>query len=166
VRLNKKKGMWLPAPRFPLPDQVEDKFRGDKFCGNDQLKTSAVYCDHHSGKESDMSLWQTLKQELDGPVGAVRKGLTDALDMAEDLTRKGRTKLEVQAYKGEIRSQMTELGGRVHQLAVEEGVTDVLSDVTVKTILTRIKELEQKIREKEEELRMESALRAESKTGS
>ncbi|MBM3263483.1 MAG: hypothetical protein FJY97_08685 [candidate division Zixibacteria bacterium] len=110
-----------------------------------------------------MSLWQTLKQELDGPVGKVRKGLTDALDKAEDLTRKGRTALEVQTLKGEIRGQFTELGGRVHQLAVEEGVTDVLADGDVKGILQKIQELEQKIHLKEEELRAQAAVRAENR---
>ena len=103
-----------------------------------------------------MSLWQTIKKELDGPVDAVRKGLSEALDMAEDLTRKGRIKLE-------IRNQMVELGGRVHQLLAEEGVTDVAGDVEVKDILDRIKELDQKIKDKEEDLRRESAIRAEKK---
>ena len=81
--------------------------------------------------------------------------------MAEDLTRKGRTKLEVQSAKSDIRSQMTELGGRVHQMVVEEGITDVSGDVEVQSILDRIKLLEQKIEAKEEDLRRESALRAE-----
>jgi hypothetical protein len=58
---------------------------------------------------------------------------------------------------------MTELGGRVHQLAVEEGATDILGDDVVTGILDRIKELEQKIHVKEEELRVEDAVRAESK---
>ncbi|MBI4551060.1 MAG: hypothetical protein HY710_02235 [Candidatus Latescibacteria bacterium] len=99
-----------------------------------------------------MSLWQTVKQELDGPMEKVRKGLTDALDVAEDLTRKGRLKLEIQGYRGEIRTQMTELGGRVYQLGVEESVPDVLSDDTVRSLFARIKDLEQKITEKEQEL--------------
>jgi hypothetical protein len=112
-----------------------------------------------------MSLWQTIKQELDGPVGVVRKSLTDALDMAEDLTRKGRAKLEIQTLKGDIKNQMAELGGRVHQLIVEEGVLDVASDQTVNDILDRIQKLDQKVREKEEEVRQESAVRAERRTG-
>lgn len=110
-----------------------------------------------------MSLWQTIKQELDGPLDVVRKGLSDAFDLAEDLTRKGRTKLEIQTSKSEIKSQMAELGGRVHQLAVEEGATDVLSDDVVKGILDKIKALEQKIKAKGDELRAEDAVRAESK---
>ncbi len=109
-----------------------------------------------------MSLWHTIKQELDGPLDMVRKGLTGAIDMAEDLTRKGRMKLEIHTLKSEIKSQMAELGGRVHQLAVEEGTTDILGDDVVKAILDRIKELEQKIRLKEEELIAEESARAES----
>lgn len=112
-----------------------------------------------------MSLWHTIKKELDGSFDTVRKGLSDALDMAEDLTRKGRAKLEIQSAKGDIRNQMAELGGRVHQMVVEEGLTDVAGDVEVLGILDRIKELEQKIKEKEEDLRRESALRAEKKAG-
>lgn len=113
-----------------------------------------------------MSLWQTIKQELDAPLEKMRKGLTDALDMAEDLTRRGRIKLEIQAAKSDIRNQMTELGGTVHQLAVEEGVTDILDNESVKNILAKIKELQQKIEEKQEELRAESAVRAEGKKAS
>ena len=33
-----------------------------------------------------MNLWQTIKSELDGPIETVRKSLSGALDMAEDLT--------------------------------------------------------------------------------
>ncbi|HCP99499.1 MAG TPA: hypothetical protein DIT99_01830, partial [Candidatus Latescibacteria bacterium] len=75
------------------------------------------------------------------------------------------TKLEVQSAKSDIRSQMTELGGRVHQMVVEEGITDVSGDVEVQSILDRIKLLEQKIEGKEEDLRRESALRAEKTAG-
>lgn len=107
-----------------------------------------------------MSLWQRVKEELDGPMERVRKGLTDALDVAEDLTRKGRLKLEIQGWRGEIRTQMTELGGRVYQLAVEESAADVLADDTVTTIFARIKDLERKITETEQELQR---LREESK---
>jgi virulence-associated protein VapD len=73
--------------------------------------------------------------------------------------------LEVQSAKSDIRSQMTELGGRVHQMVVEEGITDVSGDVEVQSILDRIKLLEQKIEGKEEDLRRESALRAEKTAG-
>jgi hypothetical protein len=111
-----------------------------------------------------MSLWQTIKQELDGPLDVVRKGLSDAFDLAEDLTRKGRTKLEIQTLKSEIKGQMAELGGRVHQLAVEEGATDVLGDDVVRGILDKIKELEQKIKTTGDELRAEDAVRGESKS--
>lgn len=104
-----------------------------------------------------MSLWQKIKQELDAPLDMVRKSLTEALDVAEDLTRKGRTKLEIQGAKSDIRAQMAELGGRVHQLAVEEGTTDILADSEVQKILSRIKELEEKITAKEQELKAQSA---------
>ena len=102
-----------------------------------------------------MSLWNTIKQELDGPFEVVRKGLSDAFDLAEDLTRKGRVKLEIQAAKSDIRNQMTELGGRVHQLAVEDGETDIVGDKTVKSIFKKIDQLEKKIQKKEEELSAE-----------
>lgn len=108
-----------------------------------------------------MSLWHKIKKELDGPFETVRKGLADALDMAEDLTRKGRTKLEIQSAKSDIHSQMADLGGRVHQMLVEENLVDVAGDVEVQAILDRIKKLEQKIAEKEEDLRRENAVRAE-----
>ncbi len=110
-----------------------------------------------------MNLWQTIKTELDGPFETVRKSLSGALDMAEDLTRRGRIKLEIQSARSDIRSQLTELGGRVHQLVVVEGITDMSGDTEVNGILDRIKELQGKIEDREEELRHEDAERAEKK---
>jgi len=110
-----------------------------------------------------MNLWQTIKSELDGPIETVRKSLSGALDMAEDLTRKGRIKLELQSARADIRSQLTELGGRVHQMVVDDGITDVSGDTEVTGILDRIKELQGNIADREEELRREDAERTEKK---
>lgn len=110
-----------------------------------------------------MNLWQTIKSELDGPIETVRKSLSGALDMAEDLTRKGRIKLEIQSARADIRNQLTELGGRVHQMVVEEGITDVSGDTEVNGILDRIKDSQQKIEDREEELQCEDAEPAEKK---
>ena len=110
-----------------------------------------------------MNLWQTIKSELDGPIETVRKSLSGALDMAEDLTRKGRIKLEIQSARADIRNQLTELGGRVHQMVVEDGITDVSGDTEVTGILDRIKELQGNIADWEEELRREDAEGAEKK---
>ncbi len=110
-----------------------------------------------------MNLWQTIKSELDGPIETVRKSLSGALDMAEDLTRKGRIKLEIQSARADIRSQLTELGGRVHQMVVDDGITDVSGDTEVTGILDRIKELQGNIADREEELRREDAERTEKK---
>ncbi len=110
-----------------------------------------------------MNLWQTIKSELDGPFETVRKSLSGALDMAEDLTRKGRIKLEIQSARVEIRNQLTELGGRVHHMVTEEEVTDVSGDTEVNGILDRVKELQGGIEDREEELRREEADRAEKK---
>ncbi len=110
-----------------------------------------------------MNLWQTIKSELDGPIETVRKSLSGALDMAEDLTRKGRVKLEIQSARAEIRNQLTELGGRVHQMVVEEDITDVSGDTEVTGILDRIKELQGNIADREEELRREDTEQTEKK---
>ncbi len=110
-----------------------------------------------------MNLWQTIKSELDGPIETVRKSLSGALDMAEDLTRKGRIKLEIQSARADIRNQLTELGGRVHQMMVEEGITDLSGDTEVNGILDRIKTSQQSIEDREEELRREDAEPAEKK---
>lgn len=110
-----------------------------------------------------MNLWQTIKSELDGPIETVRKSLSGALDMAEDLTRKGRVKLEIQSARADIRNQLTELGGRVHQMVVEDGVTDVSGDTEVTGILDRIKELQGNIADREEELSREDTEQTEKK---
>lgn len=110
-----------------------------------------------------MNLWQTIKSELDGPIETVRKSLSGALDMAEDLTRKGRIKLEIQSARADIRNQLTELGGRVHQMMVEEGITDLSGDTEVSGILDRIKTSQQNIEDREEELQREDAEPADKK---
>lgn len=110
-----------------------------------------------------MNLWQTIKSELDGPIETVRKSLSGALDMAEDLTRKGRIKLEIQSARADIRNQLTELGGRVHQMMVEEGIADLSGDTEVSGILDRIKTSQQNIEDREEELRREDAEPADKK---
>lgn len=110
-----------------------------------------------------MNLWQTIKSELDGPIETVRKSLSGALDMAEDLTRKGRIKLEIQSARADIRNQLTELGGRVHQMVVEEGITDVSGDTEVNGILDRIKDSQQSIEDREEEMRREDEESADKK---
>ena len=110
-----------------------------------------------------MNLWQTIKSELDGPIETVRKSLSGALDVAEDLPRKGRIKLEIQSARADIRNQLTELGGRVHQMVVEEGITDVSGDTEVNGILDRIKASQQNIEDREEELQREDAEPAEKK---
>ena len=98
-----------------------------------------------------MSLWKTIKSEFDGPFETVRKSLSGALDMAEDLTRKGRIKLEIHSARNDIRNQLTELGGRVHQMVVEDGMTDVSEDTEVNGILSSIKNLQRKIEKREDE---------------
>ena len=110
-----------------------------------------------------MNLWQTIKSELDGPIETVRKSLSGALDMAEDLTRKGRIKLEIQSARADIRNQLTELGGRVHQMMVEEGITDLSGDTEVNGILDRIKASQQNIEDREQELWREDAEAADKK---
>ena len=111
-----------------------------------------------------MNLWQTIKSELDGPFETVRKSLSGALDMAEDLTRRGRIKLEIQSARADIRNQLTELGGRVHQMVVEEGITDVSGDTEVNGILERVKASQESIADREEELRHEDEEREDKKT--
>ena len=99
-----------------------------------------------------MNLWQTLKSELDGPFETVRRSISGALDVAEDLTRKGKIKLELQSARNETRNLLAELGGRVHQLVIEDKVTELSGDTETDRILEHIKEVQEKIKFHETEL--------------
>ena len=99
-----------------------------------------------------MNLWQTLKSELDGPFETVRRSISGALDVAEDLTRKGKIKLELQSDRNETRNLLAELGGRVHQLVIEDKVTELSGDTETDRILKHIKEVQEKIKFHETEL--------------
>ena len=99
-----------------------------------------------------MNLWQTLKSELDGPFETVRRSISGALDVAEDLTRKGKIKLELQSARNETRNLLAELGGRVHQLVIEDKVTELSGDTETDWILKHIKEVQEKIKFHETEL--------------
>ena len=99
-----------------------------------------------------MSLWNTVKHEVSGGMGILRKGLTEVLDITQDLTHKGRIKLEIQTCRSEIRNQLTELGGRMYELAVEKQKDDILGDSKVKSIFAEIKKLQRRIESLETEL--------------
>lgn len=104
-----------------------------------------------------MNLLDAVIKELDEGVDFVRDSAIDLLDFTEDLTRKGRLKLEIQQCYSDVREQMTLLGGRTHEImaghvATSGGTTSVMSDPTVQEIYARIGELQQQIKNHKAEL--------------
>ena len=104
-----------------------------------------------------MNLLDAVIKELDEGVDFVRDSAIDLLDFTEDLTRKGRLKLEIQQCYSDLREQMTRLGGRTHEImarhaATSGGTTSVMSDPIVQEIYARIGELQEQIKKHKAEL--------------
>ncbi|MEO0135596.1 MAG: hypothetical protein ABIK59_04840, partial [candidate division WOR-3 bacterium] len=68
----------------------------------------------------------------------------------EDLSKKGRLKMQISSLNREIDKKFSYLGGLVYQL-INEGKTDIAEDEKVKEVILEIKKLEEELKLKEEE---------------
>ncbi len=102
-----------------------------------------------------MSLWDRVNERL----GAARKMAAELLDMAEDLSRRGRMKLEIYNLHSDVRDAMAELGGRIYELHVEQGQAEALTDEAVQALFEKVTSLGNAIDKKQKTL---DALTAET----
>lgn len=89
------------------------------------------------------SLWEKVKNWLEDTTKQVLKE-------TEDLSRKGRLKMQISALNREIDKKFSYLGGLVYQL-INEGKKDIAEEEKVKEAVRKIKELEEELKLKEEE---------------
>ncbi|MEO0098004.1 MAG: hypothetical protein ABIK99_02535 [candidate division WOR-3 bacterium] len=88
------------------------------------------------------SLWERVKSWLEDTT-------EQALKEAEDLTKKGRLKMQILSLNRSIKEQFSELGGLVYQLI--DAPEDIRENAKVKEIVSKIKDLEKELKEKEKE---------------
>ncbi|MDD3642754.1 MAG: hypothetical protein PHQ19_04740 [Candidatus Krumholzibacteria bacterium] len=88
----------------------------------------------------------------------VRKNLVEwydtAYDKTDELARIGKKKIEMAGLNRAIEKHLSELGGRVYDLVVEQGHRGnrTADDEQVQRIVSDVRELERQLKEKEEEI--------------
>jgi hypothetical protein len=89
----------------------------------------------------------------------VRYWLTDAtrsaIKEAEDLTRRGRLKMEIMRLSREIERNMAKLGGKVYDRATKTPDTPVIVDEELRRLVREIGRLESELRDQQQEYERE-----------
>jgi len=99
----------------------------------------------------------------------VKKNLVDWYEMAYDKTdemaRIGKKKVEITGLNRSIEKHFAEMGGRVYDLIVEQGHRGnrTADDDVVQRLIAEVKELESRLRQKEEEIESIKDVRKQDK---
>jgi len=93
-----------------------------------------------------MSFWNDL-------ANLFKKGVSVVAKKTDEYTKIGKIKVDIIGIKRDIDKRFNELGGKTYQLIVEENNTKIASDEEVKVIIDDIKNLNQNLEEKKEELK-------------
>lgn len=91
------------------------------------------------------SLWDDIRKRL-------KAGLETVADYTEQYTKVGRLKVDEAAIKHGINRLFAELGGRVYELLAQDARSQVASDEKVSSLVGRIRDLEEKLRQKQAEI--------------
>lgn len=92
-----------------------------------------------------MGFWENLSSMF-------KKGVSTVAKKTDEYTKIGKIKVDIIGIKREIDKQFTLLGGKVYQLIVEENSTKIATNEEVKQIIDTVKDLNEKLDEKKEEL--------------
>lgn len=114
-------------------------------------------------------LWDDVKKSLQdlGNIASEkgRKFSKVAAEKAEELTKTGKTRLELLQVNRDIERELTELGGKVHHLKTE-GALETINDVTeIQAIFDKISILEEKKGTLEKKLKEQKAEEAKAEPG-
>ena len=103
------------------------------------------------------TLWDRVKKNLVDWYGT-------AYEKTDELARVGKKKIEITGVNRAIERHLSELGGRVYDMIVEQGKSGVIAkDARVKELIEQVQDLEEELKGKEEEI---EAIRAEKRAGS
>ena len=101
----------------------------------------------------------------------VKKNLVEwyetAYDKTDELARIGKKKIEITGLNRSIEKHFSEMGGRVYDLIVEQGHrgNKTADDEAVQRLVAEVKELEERLRVKEEEIETIKDDKKEDKKG-
>lgn len=96
---------------------------------------------------------KTLKQYLDKGVEASKKGLKTAGSAISEFGDKSVNKIDIVQLKSRLEKIYQELGQTVAEQLAEDGISISKDSIVVSEKLSSIKELKEKIHEKEEALK-------------
>ena len=92
------------------------------------------------------TLWEKVKHNLVEWYGT-------AYEKTDELARVGKKKIEITGVNRAIERHLSELGGRVYDMVVEQGKSGVIAkDARVKELIEQVQDLERELKEKEEEI--------------
>lgn len=92
-----------------------------------------------------MSFWDDLSRFF-------KKSVSVVAQKTDEYTKIGKIKVDIIGIKREIDKQFTELGGKVYHLIADENDTKIASNNDVKVILDKVKELNNNLQLKKDEL--------------
>jgi hypothetical protein len=83
---------------------------------------------------------------------SIRDGLELVVDKTEEYSKIGKLKVDIFGIKRNIEKQFVELGGRVYEMIIAAGATDVAQDDECLKAVELVKTLEVQLKEKEAEI--------------
>lgn len=89
---------------------------------------------------------------LDDLANLFKKGVSVVAKKTDEYTKIGKIKVDIIGIKRDIDKKFNELGGKTFQLIAEENNSKVAANEEVKTIISDVKNLNQKLEEKRKEL--------------
>lgn len=92
-----------------------------------------------------MGFWEDLTSMF-------KKGVTVVAQKTDEYTKIGKIKVDIIAIKRDIDKRNTDLGRKVYQIIVDENSSKVATNEEVKAIIEKIKEQNEKLALKKDEL--------------
>ena len=100
-----------------------------------------------------MDFYERMKQAMTKGFETTRKGMEQATTKAKELGEKGVLKYEITRLEKEAERKFALLGGSVYRILSEKGQSTISQGTPeVKELLAEIKDLQQRIEEKEKTL--------------
>jgi hypothetical protein len=100
-----------------------------------------------------MTFWDSIKKDikkgLDEGIHVMKEGTATFIERAEALAEEGKKRIKEFEIKQKIQVQLTELGGKVHDL-LEKNVKSPTTHPSVKSILKKIENLKDQLVKAEE----------------
>ena len=106
------------------------------------------------------TLWNKVKKNL-------VEWYETACDKTDEMARIGKKKVEITGLNRSIEKHFSEMGGRIYDLIVEQGHRGnrTADDDVVQRLVAEVKELESRLRQKEEEIESIKDDRKQGKKG-